>query len=96
MHMCSYQLNKVMYDLTRRADKTRVVKNMIRFMADYELSDAEKYALTVPNFALIRDLGGLTNLVFRYYQCYGLSVADFANRLAADRAQLMTDAEGNG
>lgn len=80
--MGSYQVNRVMYDFARRADSAAAVDDKGAFLADYDLTDEERAALTGPNFSALLSLGGLPNLVYRYYARHGLTPKDFAQRLA--------------
>ena len=47
---------------------------------------SERAALDEPNFHAILALGGLPNLVFRYYRAHGLPLDDFRDRLGRDQA----------
>ena len=77
--MGSYQVNRALYDFSRRAG---AADDKDSFLADYDLTEEERAALSGPNFSALLDLGGLPNLVYRYYARHGLSPKDFAQRLA--------------
>ncbi|MDA0261226.1 MAG: hypothetical protein O3A21_03390 [Proteobacteria bacterium] len=51
------------------------------FLERYDLSIAERNALVEPDFRTILELGGLPNLVFRYYRAHGLALDDFHDHL---------------
>ena len=77
--MGSYQVNRALYDFSRQSD---AADDKDAFLAGYDLTDEERVALSGPNFSALLDLGGLPNLVYRYYARHGLSPKDFAQRLA--------------
>ena len=81
-----YQLNKAMYEGSRPGRAAAVNRERARFLARFALSDAERAALDAPDFNAILTLGGLPNLVFRYYRALGLPVDGFRDRLARERA----------
>ena len=84
--MSRYQLNKAMYEGTRPGQAAVPRQDCARFLARFALSDAERAALEAPDFHAILALGGLPNLVFRYYRAHGLPVDGFRDRLARERA----------
>lgn len=82
--MSRYELNRAMYEGTR----DRSIADKSEFLAAYALDEAERRALAGPNFAAILDLGGLPNLVYRYFRAHGLAFEEFSERLGRDRAEL--------
>lgn len=80
--MGSYQVNRVMYDFAKRADGAAAVEDKNAFLAQYSLTEDERAALVDPNFSALLSLGGLPNLVYRYYARHGFAAKDFAQRLA--------------
>ena len=78
--MSRYELNRAMYEGTR----DRSIADKSEFLAAYALDEAERRALAAPNFAAILDLGGLPNLVYRYYRLHGHGFADFAATLGRE------------
>lgn len=82
-----YQLNKAMYEGTRPGPGAALAGDRGRFLARFALSEAERAALEAPDFDAILALGGLPNLVYRYYRAHGLPVEGFRDRLARERAR---------
>ncbi len=82
--MSRYQLNKAMYEGTRPERIAALVNDPETFLAGFALSDTEYGALSEPNFHAILTLGGLPNLVFRYYRAHELALDDFLDRLACE------------
>lgn len=79
--MGSYQVNRVLYDFSRQAGAAGDKES---FLAGYDLTTEEYAALSGPNFTALLRLGGLPNLVYRYYARHGLVPKDFAQRLAEE------------
>ena len=46
-----------------------------------DLDEAERAALSAPDFGALLELGGLPNLVYRYYRLHGNGFADFTASL---------------
>src|SRR6056297_4136532 len=90
--MSAYDLNRVLYDVGRLPDPLSAVTDKDRLLAGYRLTAAERRALAEPNFAALRELGALTNLVFRYYRYHGLDVTEFARRLRSEQLRRTTRA----
>ena len=84
--MSAYQLNKAVYELSLRSDRRSAIEDKARLFASYNLDAEERSALTAPDFAALRALGLLPNLLFRYYLLHGLSAAGFRQRLLNDAA----------
>ena len=82
-----YQLNKAMYEGTRPERVAALNEDRTRFLAGFTLSSAERAALDGPNFHAILTLGGLPNLVYRYYRAHKLPIDDFRDRLAREAAR---------
>ena len=79
--MSTYQLNKAVYELSRRPDRRAAIQDKDGLFAAYDLGADERAALAEPNFSALRALGLLPNLLFRYYLLHGLSAARFRQRL---------------
>ena len=77
-----YHLNKAMYVGTRPENAEGMVAEKTAFLTDFDLTSAERTALAGPQFGMILELGGLPNLVFRYYRAHGLALDDFSGHLA--------------
>ena len=75
--MSRYELNRAMYEGTRPGTRDRFLADKTRFLAAYALDEAERHALSAPNFAAILDCDGLPNLVYRYFRAHGLKFEDF-------------------
>jgi len=93
--MSAYDLNRVLYEVGRLPDPLAAVADKDRLLAGYRLTVAERRALVEPDFAALRELGALTNLVFRYYRYHGLDVAEFAKRLRREQLTRTTRARGS-
>lgn len=91
--MGAYDLNRVLYDLGRMPDPRLAVADKDGLLAGYRLTAAEREALAEPNFSALREMGALTNLVFRYYRYHGLDVADFAARLRHEQMNRVAGEE---
>lgn len=76
-----------MYEGARpeRGGETHADRNA--FLALYELTAAERSALAEPDFGAVLDLGGLPNLVFRYYRAHGLALDEFQDHLSSPRSR---------
>ena len=85
--MSEYQLNKAVYELSRRSDRRSAIEDKAGLFADYDLDAKERAALMEPNFSTLRALGLLPNLLFRYYLLHGLLVSEFRQRLLDDAAE---------
>ena len=83
--MSRYQLNKAMYEATRPGRAVAAEDECAAFLARFALSGAERAALAGPDFHALLALGGLPNLVYRYYRAHGLPLAGFRDRLARER-----------
>ena len=75
-----------MYEGTRPERVATLTDDRAAFLSRFVLSEAERAALDEPNFHAILALGGLPNLVFRYYRAHGLPLDDFRDRLGRDQA----------
>ncbi len=73
-----------MYEGVRPERVGDLIADKTDFLAAYDLAKAERTALMGPDFAAILGLGGLPNLVFRYYRAHGLAL----NRARDDRLGL--------
>jgi hypothetical protein len=82
-----YQLNKAMYEGVGPARVGDLTADKIGFLATYDLAEDERTALAEPDFGAILRLGGLPNLVFRYYRAHGLALDDFNDHLTRRQAQ---------
>jgi hypothetical protein len=80
-----YALNKAMYHGTRPDSAESVLTDKSGFVSGFDLDDTERAALTGPDFGALLELGGLPNLVFRYYRLHGQGVADFTAMLGRGR-----------
>ena len=70
-----------MYESVRPERVGDLIADKTDFLAAYDLAKAERAALTGPDFGAILGLGGLPNLVFRYYRAHGLALDDFNDHL---------------
>ena len=70
-----------MYEGVRPERVGDLIADKTDFLAAYDLAKAERTALMGPDFAAILGLGGLPNLVFRYYRAHGLALDDFNDHL---------------
>ena len=84
--MSRYALNKAMYQGTRPEVRESVLTDKPGFVSGFDLDEAERAALSGPDFGALLELGGLPNLVYRYYRLHGHGFADFAASLARARA----------
>lgn len=91
--MTAYQLNKAVYELSRREDRRSIVQTGGAFFDRYDLSARERRALTEPNFAALRDLELLPNLLYRYYIIHGLSPSQFRERMQQDAERYAAEPE---
>ena len=83
--MSRYALNKAMYQGTRPESLDAVLTDKSGFVSGFDLDEAERHALIEPDFAAILKLGGLPNLVYRYYRLHGHGFADFTVTLGRGR-----------
>jgi hypothetical protein len=81
-----YALNKAMYEGPRPENHESVLSGKSRFVSGFDLDDAERAALSGPDFGALLELGGLPNLVYRYYRLHGHGFTDFTATLARGRA----------
>ncbi|WP_405240781.1 hypothetical protein [Lentisalinibacter orientalis] len=79
--MSEYQLNKVVFELTKRVDREHLLANLDEFLRDYSLTEEERRALLAQQFGELRKLGLLPNLVFRYFRLCGHPVSEFRDRM---------------
>lgn len=79
--MSRYALNKAMYRGTRPESRDSVLTDKPGFVAGFDLDEAERAALSAPDFGALLELGGLPNLVYRYYRLHGNGFADFTASL---------------
>ena len=84
--MSRYALNKAMYEGTRPERQDSVLTDKPGFVSGFDLDEAERTALSEPDFGALLELGGLPNLVYRYYRLHGHAFADFASTLRRERA----------
>lgn len=84
--MSRYALNKAMYQGTRPESQEAVLNDKLGFVSGFDLDEEERRALIEPDFAAILELGGLPNLVYRYYRLHGHGFADFTATLERGRA----------
>ncbi len=84
--MSRYALNKAMYEGTTPESQESVLADKSAFASGFDLDEAERAALTGPDFAALLELGGLPNLVYRYYRLHGHAFADFTATLGRERA----------
>ena len=70
-----------MYEGVRPARVGDLTANKNGFLATYNLAEDERTALSEPDFGAVLWLGGLPNLVFRYYCAHGLALDDFNDHL---------------
>ena len=71
-----------MYVGARPDNAQKMITDKAAFLGVYHLTDAERTALADPDFPMILELGGLPNLVLRYYRAHGLEMAELADCLA--------------
>ncbi len=84
--MSRYALNKAMYQGTRPESQESVLTDKPGFVSGFDLDEAERSALSGPDFGALLELGGLPNLVYRYYRLHGNAFADFTATLGRGRA----------
>ena len=84
--MSRYALNKAMYQGARPENRDSVLMDKSGFVAGFDLDGPERAALSGPDFGALLELGGLPNLVYRYYRLHGHAFADFASTLQRGRA----------
>lgn len=79
--MSTYQLNKAVYEFGKIENRTSTAASKERFLSAYSLDQEERAALMKPDFAALRRLGLLPNLLFRYYIYHDLPVSEFRTRM---------------
>ena len=83
--MSRYTLNKAMYEGTKPVNQEFVLSDKTAFVSGFDLDDPEQAALSGPDYCALLRLGGLPNLVYRYYRLHGRTFADFASTLRRER-----------
>lgn len=80
-----YAINRVIHDITRRPDGRALLATKAAFLAGYQLGEAERLALTGPDWRRLLELGALPNLVYRYYILHGNPPETFPAALAVQQ-----------
>jgi Aromatic-ring-opening dioxygenase LigAB, LigA subunit len=75
-------VNRVLYDLARRADARAAVAAKAAFLDRYPLSADQRAALSDPDWVHLLALGALPNLVYRYYVLHGHAPESFPEAIA--------------
>ena len=78
-----YRVNRAIFDLVRRPDRRELIADKAAFLSNYQLRPNEREALEAPDWPMLLELGGLPNLIFKYYLLHGLTLDDLAETMTA-------------
>ena len=79
-----YWLNRALFDLGDAQARAAFKADKEAYLTQYPLDQAAREALIGPGWRALVDLGGLPNLIFKYYMFHGHAPETFPDALESN------------